>query len=234
MEITKGIEIVGLSLFVKKTKTLVISDIHLGAEEEYHKKGVLIPKFHLKELLKHFEFIFSKVNPKTIVITGDLKHQFGGISEQEWRDLLRFFDYLSKHSEKIILLKGNHDPFLGPIAKKRNLELVKELKKGELLFIHGDYEPELDKKTNIIMMGHEHPAITLREKTKNEKFKCFLKGKYKSRTLLVLPSMNLLSEGSDVLQGHFLSPLLKKMDFDVFVVEGVSVYDFGNIKKLIK
>ncbi len=234
MEITKGIEIVGLSLFVKKTKTLVISDIHLGVEEDYHKKGVLIPKFHLKELLKHFHYIFSEVKPKTIIITGDLKHEFGGISEQEWRDLLRFFDYLSEHCEKIILLKGNHDPFLGPIAKKRNLEMVKELKKGELLFIHGDYEPELDKKTKVILMGHEHPAITLREKTKNEKFKCFLKGKYKGRTLLVLPSMNLLNEGSDVLQGHYLSPLLKKPDFEVFIVEGTDVYNFGNVKKLIK
>jgi hypothetical protein len=233
MEIIKGVEIVDLSLFIKKQKVLVISDVHLGIEEEYQRKGVLIPKFHMKDLMRHFAFIFSKVKPKRIIITGDLKHEFGGISTQEWRDLLRFFDYLSQHTEHIILLKGNHDPFLGPIAKKRNLEVVKELVLDDMLFVHGDYEPTLSKKIKTIFMGHEHPAISLREKTKVEKFKCFLRGTYKRRKLLVLPSLNLLIEGTDVLQGQFLSPILKKAgQFEVFVIEGMNAYVFGKLSKI--
>src|SRR3989344_513069 len=220
MEITKGIEIIGLSLFIRKSKTLVISDVHLGIEGEMQYKGVLIPKQHFNELMKKFEYIFSKVKPKKIIILGDLKHEFGRISEQEWRELLRFFDYLSKNSKKIVLLKGNHDPFLGPIARKRNLELVKELQIENTLFIHGDYEPKLKKNTRLIIMGHEHPAVTLREKTKVEKFKCFLKGRYKNRLLIVVPSLNLLVEGNNVLEGEFISPIVKKAkNFEIFVVE---------------
>ncbi|MBN2421166.1 metallophosphoesterase [Candidatus Woesearchaeota archaeon] len=230
MEISQGIEIVDLGLFVKKAKMLVVSDIHLGIEEEYQKRGTLVPKFHLKDLLSHFEYIFSKIKPKTILITGDLKHEFGRISEQEWRDLLRLFDYLSKHCEKIILLKGNHDPFLGPIANKRNLELKKEHVVGNILFVHGNYEPKLNSKIKTIVMGHEHPAITLREKTKAEKFKCFVKTKYKGRELIIQPSMNTLIEGTDISQRYFISPLLKgKKKFEVFVVENNEVYDFGKI-----
>ncbi|MEK6887145.1 MAG: metallophosphoesterase [Nanoarchaeota archaeon] len=232
MEITKGIEIVDLSLFIKKCKTLVISDVHLGIESELHYKGVLVPKYHFKELMKRFEYIFSKVKPEKIIILGDLKHEFGRISEQEWRELLRFFDYLSANSNKVILLKGNHDPFLGPIARKRNLELVAELQIGNTLFIHGDYEPKLKKNINLIIMGHEHPAITLREKTKIEKFKCFLRGKYKNKELIVVPSLNLLVEGNNVLDGEFISPLLKKQNFEVFVVEKNKVYAFGKMNKL--
>jgi len=233
MEILKGIDIVDLALFIKKKKILVISDVHLGIESEYQKKGVLVPKFHFKDLMKRFEFIFSKVKPELILITGDLKHEFGGISEQEWRELLRFFDYLAKHAKKIVLLKGNHDPFLGPIAKKRNLEVKKEHQIGDILFIHGDYEPKLNKTVKTILMGHEHPAITLREKTKTEKFKCFLKGKYKGRDLVVLPSLNLLVEGTDVLQGYFISPLLKNKNFEIFIVEEKMVYYFGKLRKLV-
>jgi hypothetical protein len=232
MEILPGIEIIDLSLFLKKEKILIISDVHLGIEEEYQKKGVLIPKFHLKDLIKHFEYIFSNVKPRTILITGDLKHEFGGISTQEWRDLLRFFDYLSKHCDKIIMLKGNHDPFLGPIAKKRNLEVVKEFSVGNILFIHGDYEPSLNQKIKTIIMGHEHPAITIKEKTKSERFKCFLKGKYKGRNLIVAPSLNLLTEGTDVSQGLFLSPLLKGHNYEVYIVEDMEVYAFGKLKNL--
>ncbi len=234
MEILKGIEIVDLSLFIKKKKILVISDVHLGLEEEYSRKGVLVPKFHFRELIKRFDYIFSKVKPEIIIITGDVKQEFGGISTQEWRELLRFFDYLSKYSKKIILLKGNHDPFLGPIAKKRDLEVVKEFKIGDMLFIHGDYVPKLDKNIKTMFMGHEHPAVTLREKTKSEKYKCFLKGNYKGRNLIVLPSMNLFVEGTDVLQGGFLSPVMKSSkDIEVFAVEDREVYFFGKLKRLM-
>ncbi len=231
MEISKGIEIIDLSLYIKKKKILAISDVHLGVEGEYQKKGVLVPKYHFDELIKRFKHIFSKAKPELIVITGDLKHEFGGISEQEWRELLRFFDFLSENSKKIILLKGNHDPFLGPIAKKRNLEVLREYQNEDILFIHGDYEPELKKEIKTIIMGHEHPAVTLREKTKVEKFKCFLKGKYKGRELLILPSLNLLVEGADILQNEFLSPLIKNKDFDIFVVEENKVYNFGKLKQ---
>ena len=234
MEILKGIEIVDLALFIKKKKILVISDVHLGIEGEMQYKGVLVPKYHFKELMKKFEYIFSKVKPETIIILGDLKQEFGRISEQEWRELLRFFDYLSSNSKKIILLKGNHDPFLGPIARKRNLEVVKEYQLNEILFVHGDYEPELKKNVKTIIIGHEHPAITLREKTKIERFKCFLKGKYKKRDLVVVPSLNLLVEGNDILQEQFISPMLTKQNYEVYVVEKNEVYHFGKLNKLNK
>jgi len=232
MEIAKGIEIIDLALFIKKEKILVISDVHLGIEGEMQFKGVLVPKYHFKELMKKFKYIFSKVKPETIIILGDLKHEFGRISEQEWRELLRFFDYLSQNSKKIIILNGNHDPFLGPIARKRNLEVVKEYQLNNILFAHGDYEPKLTKKIKKLIIGHEHPAITLREKTKVEKFKCFLKGKYKKRDLIVVPSLNLLVEGNDILNKEFISPVLKQQNFEVFVVEKNEVYAFGKLNKI--
>ena len=92
MEITKGIEIIDLSLFIKKNKTLVISDVHLGIEGEMQHKGVLVPKYHFKELMKRFEYIFSKVRPERIIISGDLKHEFGRISEQKWRRIIREYE----------------------------------------------------------------------------------------------------------------------------------------------
>ena len=68
MEILKGIEIVDLSLFIKKKRVLVMSDVHLGIEGEYQNKGVLVPKYHFKELMKRFEYIFSQVKPELIIV----------------------------------------------------------------------------------------------------------------------------------------------------------------------
>lgn len=236
MKILEGIEIVDLALWIKKYSILTISDVHLGYEAELMSKGVMLPRFHFKDTIQRLEKIFKKIKKKIklIIITGDLKHEFGRISEQEWKEIQKLIDFLSAHAEKVILLKGNHDVQLGPIAKRKKLELVKEFKHKELFFIHGDYEPKLDKETKTIVMGHEHPAVTIRHGAKYEKFKCYLRTRYQRRDLIVQPSFNLLTEGTDMTKERLLSPILKRTDISkarVFIVASPSeILDFGTVR----
>ena len=125
MNILPNLEIVDLALFFDST--LVIADIHIGYEEALNKQGVLVPRLQFGEMVKRMESIFNKLKNKKIekiVVNGDLKHEFGTISEQEWRNTLKFLDLLAKHCDEIILIKGNHDTILGPIAKKRNVKVL--------------------------------------------------------------------------------------------------------------
>ena len=71
----------------------------------------------------------------------------------------------------------------------------------------------------------------LKDQGKAEKYKCFLKGKWKNKELLVLPSVNPLSYGTDVRNpGH--SPFIKdKSNFEVFVVSKGEVFNFGKVKE---
>lgn len=55
MEISSGIETIGLSLWLKTQKILIIGDLHLGYEEYLHRKGMLLPKFQLEEIIKAFK-----------------------------------------------------------------------------------------------------------------------------------------------------------------------------------
>ena len=57
MHIEKNIRIVDLALYLEKERLLAISDIHLGYEEALTKQGILIPKFHFKDLIKRLEKI---------------------------------------------------------------------------------------------------------------------------------------------------------------------------------
>ncbi len=234
MEIYPGIEMIDLALYVRKHKTLIIADLHIGFEEALAKQGVLVPRFQYKDMIDRLEQIFAKVKPKTVVLNGDLKHEFGGISRQEWKETMRLFDYLSRKCEEIIVVKGNHDPNIGPITAKKQVRVVGELVLDDIAIVHGDAPPKA--KVKIILMGHEHPAISLREKGRVEKFKCFIKGKYTKSVLLVQPSFNPCVEGTDVSQGKVLSPLIKNIrDFEVFVVDDVrkkTLY-FGKIKNLL-
>src|SRR3989338_11426086 len=90
MEIYDEIEIIDLAL--KYKNILIIGDVQLGYEESMSKKGYLIPKFNLEEIIKRLDKIFEKVKVEKIIINGDIKHEFGGILKQEWDDILRFID----------------------------------------------------------------------------------------------------------------------------------------------
>jgi len=185
MKILPNIEIVDLAL--KYKDILVIGDLHLGFEESLLKQGVLVPFSQLRKTIKRLEKIIKKAKPKTIIINGDLKDEFGTISRQEWRDTLEFIDFLKKTAE-LIFIKGNHDTILEPIAEKKNIEVIDKYDIDDITITHGD---KLLKKLNkTVIISHEHPAISFQERP-DEKFKCFLLGKYKAHNLIVLPSFNL-------------------------------------------
>lgn len=251
MKISKGIEIINEALWIKKENILVINDLHLGYEESLHRKGILVPKFQISEILKQFRYIFKKVSPKKIIINGDLKHEFGSVLKQEWKDVLQLLDFLSEKCKEIIIIQGNHDPIIKPIADKRNISIVPEFKVRNILIVHGNELVKTGKEVKTIIIGHEHPAVTIREGSKWEKYKCFLKGDWKenlkdnlgdkfksigkSKELIVVPSFNPLLEGTDILKEKLLSPFLSKSNlenFTIYVVGEKEVFLFGKVKSL--
>lgn len=236
MEITKGIEAIDLALYLEKEKTLIISDTQIGYEETLNKQGILIPRFQFQDLHGRLLKIIGKTNPSCIIINGDIKHEFGTISGSEWKNTLKLIDFLSSKAQ-LILIKGNHDTILGPIAEKKGLRVSDHYTLGKIYITHGHRLPEDEefRKSNIVIIGHEHPAIGLRENGRNEKYKCFLKGKYKDKEIIVLPSFNLLTEGTDILSEKLMSPFLQQdiANFEIYVVDENTLY-FGKVKDILK
>ncbi|MCX6741757.1 MAG: metallophosphoesterase [Candidatus Pacearchaeota archaeon] len=232
MEILPGIEIKEKSLWVKKKKILIIADIHLGYEQKMIDSGILVPKRMFSEIKKEIEELL-KLKPELIVINGDVKHELGKISDQEWRDALDFLDLLMNKAE-VILIRGNHDNLLEPIARKRGIEVRNFYCFDDICVLHGHkiFLETMDKKIKTLIIGHDHPAITLDDGVKKEKFKCFLFGSYKDKKIIVMPSFFNLVEGSDIKKERLFSPFLKDLNnFRVFVL-GDKVYDFGKLKNI--
>lgn len=233
MKISNGIKIIDLGLLFKNS--LIIADVHIGYEEALNKQGIFVPRFQFGDFVKRIESIFLKLGKKIerVIINGDIKHEFGIVSEQEWRQTLRFIDQLLKHCNEVVLIKGNHDKIIGPIAGKRNLKVVEQLIIGKTIIIHGDKIPKKINNIDRVIIAHEHPAISIKEGVRAELFKCFLKGKWKGKEIIVQPSFNLITEGTDILKEKLLSPFLKQdlSKFEAFIVAD-RVYDFGKLGKL--
>jgi len=234
MEILNHIEIVGKALWIRKYATLIIADLHIGYEEMLNEKGILVPRTQFKEMKKELEILLEQTRPRRIIINGDLKHEFGKISHQEWHETNEILDLLLSYA-KVILVKGNHDTILQPIAEKRGLEIMQFYHVKEICILHGDkIISNLEtNKAKILIIGHEHPAISLTEEFKKEKYKCFLLGKWKEQKLIVMPSFFSITEGTDINNEKLLSPYLHQDidNFDVFII-GDQVYKFGKLKKL--
>ena len=197
----------------KGKRILVIGDLHLGYEEMMNRAGVFISRKMYQEMIDDLNKIFENAGKiDIIVLLGDVKHDFGGLMKQEWNDVLQLCDYLRDKigkKGKIVITRGNHDNFLKTVAwkfKDKKIEIVDYFVMGKYCFLHGDkiYDIVKNKNVGIVVLGHGHPALTLIDKTKSEKYKCFLEGKWKGKRVIIAPSFIEYSEGSDPREGNFM------------------------------
>ncbi len=240
VKIGKKIELVGKCLIVEglKDRVLVIGDLHLGYEESLNERGFFVSRSVLKNVLDYFEKFFKKFGRfDKIILLGDVKHEFGKISRQEWGEVIEVVESFKKKCEEIIIVKGNHDKILEPVIRRYEyVRFVDYYIFEEFCFLHGDREFKeiYSKEIKYWIVGHGHPAIKISDGVKMEKYKCFLYGKYKDKRVVIVPSFIEVSEGSDPREsdlGLFFDLNYNKCG--VFVVsEDFEVLDFGKLGKI--
>lgn len=236
------IQYIGKCLLISSgnEKVLVVGDLHLGYEEALNKSGILVGRQMFDEMISDLNLVFGEVGKvDKIVLLGDVKHDFGGISKQEWRDVNAILDYFESMADKVVVVKGNHDTILEPILKKRKMKLLGVYIWNGFAFLHGDedYEEIWQDEIETIVAGHGHPAVRLSEPEgiKNEKYKCFLVGKFKGKEMIVVPSFIDFYVGSDPREGEMIMAWeINWENFDVKIVGegGLDVLDFGKLKNL--
>lgn len=238
VEISPGFHAMDLALYAPADDCLILGDLQLGMEEHYNNQGIFVPRFNYREVKQHLKKIFDRrPHISTIFLNGDIKHGFGNATNQEWREVIDLLEMLSEHADKIIIIKGNHDIAIEPIAR---FAKVKVEKKGVFLthtrayVCHGHEIPkdEAYEHAHTVIIGHDHPAIELKDGATRQKYKCFLVGNFERKRIMVLPSFNFAAQGSDPRKGA-LSPFLQKnLDhFRAWLVED-NVYDFGLLERL--
>jgi len=245
MKLFEDVEIINghKAIYIQDLDLVVISDLQLG-EELYlaEEKGIFVPQVQLKEIKKELNDIFKKVKAKRILINGDLKHEFGEASRQEWREVIDFVEFLRKRVKEIIVVRGNHDNYLLNIASKINLQVFDPfyLEKG-YLFTHGHKKISYPKEFHTLIIGHEEPAIILKEGFDKIKLPALLYGKMKNgKRIICLPAFSYLSSGTEVNavdKEDLLSPILKEdVEIDDLEVIGidkeVGSLKFGKIKDI--
>jgi len=223
IELQRGLKLVSPypAAYLDGQNALVISDTHLGIESKLASKGVHIPSSVFRDTLDSVLIPARELGCKKVYILGDLKHEYGRPKESDWWSVRRFVDELRGIGAEPVLIKGNHDRYVSPILRSLGVESHGSyLNIDGFLLTHGHKKIKTrdSEKIKAIIIGHEHPAIYLKNEFggRKERFKAFLfvPGRPKSRDppVLVLPSVNPLAYGTEVNElkaADFLSPYLK-------------------------
>jgi uncharacterized protein len=235
-KVSDDLVLVENAVFLPETRTLVISDLQLDHEQQLRALGSNIMYEQAMQMIGLLETLIDQTKAQRLVINGDLKHEFGRITSQERRDILELLENF-KEKVEIIIVRGNHDTLTGVLAEEVGVPMTGSWALGGFYAVHGHELPDEQdtryKEAHTIIIGHVHPAIRLDDGVRNERFKCFLVGKYKKKRLVVIPSFSTIVEGSDLLKVASNSPLLGGESSEVYIIAD-EIRPFGTISQLRK
>lgn len=250
MELLPGIVADGEALYLSGAKTLILSDLHIGYEGERRAAGLLLPEEQRLRFQEELDRLFARHEIVAVILAGDIKHEFGRISEEEWRDVRDLIESIRARGAAVRAVGGNHDRLVVPILSRLGVavEGASLIRNGETgtLIVHGDQRlEELEAKGavgrearfSVLIMGHEHPALRVSDGLRSEMVKCFLVGKRsvgrRRVGVVVMPSWNPLAFGTDIVQERPLGPLLDSFrNFSAFVSMEGKVLAFGRVEAL--
>jgi len=244
-KINKKYVFIGKTLFFPKDKIWVIGDLHLGFEKMLRDQGLQVPlhqfkyvQEELENITRHIKAKFGKI--EKIILLGDIKHHYSFETEEK-KEIDKLLRVLKQYVDEqdIIFIRGNHERN-DKNGKYQDYYIFKDI-----IFVHGDRDflEIYDKKINLVIMGHLHPGVTLRDemKIRNEKYKCFLVGSFKKKDFVVVPSFLEFTEGvaanemEEIMGNEFsIIPNSELGSFEVFVTNslGEDALDFGKLKNL--
>jgi putative SbcD/Mre11-related phosphoesterase len=148
----------------KKTRVLVVADLHIGWEIALSEKGIHVPT-QMPKLLRKLKMLINLYKPEKLLIIGDVKHTVATAEISEWHDVPDFFTELEPLVKEIEVIRGNHDGNLDPLLP----EGIKVLPSSGTIvddvgFFHGHRWPSPALlKCKTIVMGHVHPVIAFRD-----------------------------------------------------------------------
>ena len=200
------------ALWLPESRTALIADLHLGYSWAQRRRGELGPLADVQTRKKLLQ-CNDELRPKRFVFLGDVVHAPGSCApEREWiEETLRQLD----QNAELIAVRGNHDRQFAAEFAQLNFVHVEAWSHQSLTAIHGDQFKFALPESHTLVMGHLHPALSIRDASgAGQKLPVFLV----NSQCIILPAFSPFARGYDVACG--LPAEIRKY----FGKEGISVY----------
>ncbi|AHC51603.1 phosphoesterase [Sulfolobus acidocaldarius SUSAZ] len=234
-------------LYIKPLNAVVLSDVHIGFEQEMANKGIYIPKVQKKRFLTIYRKALDYFKTNKLIINGDFKHTFNKITKQERDELTEILTELNENKIEVKIVKGNHDNYISAVTEKfSNVELVEDINVNDISIFHGHKRIDVQENENkVYIIGHEHPRLSIKDRLGfARKLQCFLKVPLRNNsTVIVLPATGTYQSGNDVTLSHstYMSHIMREHSIlekarPYVIVEGQGIMEFpelGLLKDII-
>jgi len=196
------------ALFLEDSRTLAVSDLHLGYAWAHRYHGQLMP-LQPDGIRERLLALCAESRPSRIAILGDIVHRAVPVDAIK-EEFLALLDALRGQCG-VSLILGNHDKGLRKLfGSSGEVEFHDSVRAGRFLLLHGNDQSAALPTNGLTIMGHEHPAISLGDGVRSAKFPCFLV----APELIVLPAFSRWAAGSDVRAHAPMSPLAQSARFE--------------------
>lgn len=203
------------AVWLEEHRALLVADLHLGYAWAHRQRGNLMPISTSEDTVDRLQVLAAEYAPREIIVLGDVIH--AAVAEEAVLADLRRLHTLAG-GVAVRLIAGNHDAQLAPMLQRAGVAaaLVREITLGGHLLLHGDGGDDaaagarcraVAERGGRVIFGHEHPAITISDGVATSvRCPCFLVGE----DVLVLPAFSPWSAGTNVRNGIFISPYLRR------------------------
>lgn len=130
---------------------MAVADLHFGYETRRRRAGALLPDWGMPQSEQTLRTLLLDHCPRRLILVGDIMDGAGSVEET-----LALLHRLRVHVE-IVCVEGNHDR----AGLRRGVEMTRSHPEEGFLFEHGHLP--LSEYEGVIITGHEHPAINLRD-----------------------------------------------------------------------
>lgn len=204
------------ALWLPEVSGLVISDTHFGHAWVERARGQLLPVGDGDAEIRVLFELLRDYRPRELIIAGDVVHAASKVQAVA-EPLERLNQRCVELGVDLVLVLGNHDRGLTEMVSRLGLRATvdREKRMGRFRMVHGDSPLGEQGDEAWVLMGHEHPSVTLRGAgNRSAKCPCFLVG----QGLLILPAFSSRAAGCDVETGRFMGPIAAQGRFESAVV----------------
>ncbi len=151
-----------------ESKTLLVSDLHLGLEKELAKKGFRLPTYSVR-MVERVKRAAEGYGTTRLVVLGDVKHTVGKVEDIDWGVVPWFFDTMLDLFEAVEVVPGNHDGNIKTVLPPR---VKLDRSQGAVLghgrvrigVAHGHAWPSEEAiATRELVIGHSHFTYEMRD-----------------------------------------------------------------------
>ncbi|MBS0660382.1 MAG: metallophosphoesterase [Verrucomicrobia bacterium] len=148
-----------LALFHHAEQWLAVADLHFGLEISARRRGALVPEFGMEEVERRLSSLLRDYKPKKLIIVGDLvEDRASALSAMGLLKRLRTECAEAGRPFEPVLIEGNHD--------RHGLDpglTVPYHTTETFCFYHGDRPEPAAAQGRVSVIGHFHPATTMRD-----------------------------------------------------------------------